>query len=73
MAKLPRISGMEAVRAFNKAGWFVARQTGSHIIMVKPGSKITLSVPRHRELDRGTLRKLIKLAGLTVDEFVELL
>ncbi len=72
MAKLPRISGIEAVKAFNKAGWFVARQTG-HIIMVKPGSKVTLSVPRHKELDRGTLRKLIKLAGLTVDEFVELL
>ena len=72
MAKLPIISGMEAVKAFNKAGWFVARQTG-HTIMVKPSSKVTLSVPRHKELDRGTLRKLIKLAGLTVDEFVELL
>lgn len=72
MAKLPRISGMEAVKAFNKAGWFVARQTG-HIIMVKSGSTVTLSVPRHKELDRGTLRKLIKLAGLTVDEFVGLL
>jgi len=72
MAKLPRISGMEAVKAFNKAGWFVARQTG-HTIMVKSGSEVTLSVPRHKELDRGTLRKLIKLAGLTVDEFVELL
>ncbi|MFQ6056725.1 MAG: type II toxin-antitoxin system HicA family toxin [Methanosarcinales archaeon] len=71
MAKLPRISGMEAVKAFNKAGWLVARQTGSHIIMVKSGSKVTLSVPRHKELDRGTLRKLIKLAGLTVDEFIE--
>ncbi len=42
-------------------------------MMVKPGSEITLSVPRHKELDRGTLRKLIKLAGLTVDDFVELL
>jgi len=45
MAKLPRISGMEAVKAFNKAGWFVARQTG-HTIMVKPGSKVTLSVTK---------------------------
>ena len=72
MAKLPRISGMKAVKAFNKAGWFAARQTG-HTIMVKPGSEVTLSVPRHKELDRGTLRKLIKLAGLSVDEFVELL
>jgi predicted RNA binding protein YcfA (HicA-like mRNA interferase family) len=72
MAKLPGISGMEAVKAFRKAGWFMARQTG-YTIMVKPGSVVTLSVPRHKELDRGTLRKLIKLAGLTVDEFVELL
>ena len=73
MARLPRISGMKAVKAFSKDGWFVARRTGSHIIMIKPGYMVTLSVPKHRELDRGTLRKLIRLAGLTVDEFVELL
>jgi predicted RNA binding protein YcfA (HicA-like mRNA interferase family) len=73
MAKLPVISGIKAVKAFNKDGWFVARQTGSHIIMVKAGSEVTLSVPNHRQLDRGTLRKLTKLAGLTVDDFVALL
>ena len=73
MARLPRISGMKAVKTFSKDGWFMARQTGSHVIMVKSGRVVTLSVPKHRELDRGTLRKLIKLAGLTVDEFVELL
>jgi predicted RNA binding protein YcfA (HicA-like mRNA interferase family) len=73
MAKLPVISGTKTVKAFNKDGWFVARQTGSHIIMVKAGSEVTLSVPNHRQLDRGTLRKLIKLAGLTVDDFVALL
>ncbi len=73
MARLPRIAGMKAVKAFSKDGWFMARQTGSHAIMVKSGRMVTLSVPKHRELDRGTLRKLIRLAGLTVDEFVELL
>ena len=73
MTKLPVISGIKAVKVFNKDGWFVARQTGSHIIMVKTGSEVTLSVPNHRELDRGTLKKLIKLTGLTVDEFVALL
>lgn len=72
MTKLPVISGMKAVKAFSKAGWIVAR-TGSHIIMEKAGSIVTLSVPRHRELDRGTLRKLIRNAGLTVEEFVDLL
>jgi predicted RNA binding protein YcfA (HicA-like mRNA interferase family) len=73
MAKLPVISGIKAVKAFNKDGWFVARQTGSHIILIKAGSEVTLSFPSHRELDRGTMRKLIKLAGLTVDNFVALL
>lgn len=73
MAKLPRISGMKAVKAFNKSGWSVARQTGSHIIMIKNDYKVILSVPIHNELDRGTLRKLIKSAGLTVEDFVKLL
>ena len=57
MAKLPRISGIEAVKAFHKDGWFVARQTGSHIIMVKAGSKVTLSIPNHKELDRNEFSK----------------
>ncbi len=73
MVKLPRISGMKAVKAFNKSGWSVVRQTGSHIIMIKNDYKVILSVPRHKELDRGTLRKLIKSAGLTVEDFVKLL
>jgi predicted RNA binding protein YcfA (HicA-like mRNA interferase family) len=73
MSKLPVISGLKAVKAFGKAGWVMARQTGSHIILVKDNSVVTLSVPKHNEVDRGTLRKLIDTAGLTVDEFVELL
>ncbi|MFV9630908.1 MAG: type II toxin-antitoxin system HicA family toxin [Methanosarcinales archaeon] len=64
---------MKAVKAFNKSGWSVVRQTGSHIIMIKNDYKVILSVPRHKELDRGTLRKLIKSAGLTVEDFVKLL
>jgi predicted RNA binding protein YcfA (HicA-like mRNA interferase family) len=48
----------------------VARQKGSHIIMVKPGQMATLSVPDHREVAKGTLRSLIRAAGLTIDEFI---
>lgn len=73
MVKLPVISGIKAVKAFRKAGWVVSRQTGRHIIMEKTGSKITLSVPDHKTIKRGTLRSLIKDAGLTVEEFIELL
>ncbi len=73
MPALPVISGADAVKAFNQAGWVAVRQRGSHIIMVKEGSMASLSVPDHRELARGTLRSLIRDAGLTVGEFIELL
>jgi predicted RNA binding protein YcfA (HicA-like mRNA interferase family) len=64
------MSGREVVRAFEKFGWRIARP-GSHIIMVKPGARATLSVPDHKEIARGTLRSLVRAAGLTVEEFVQ--
>jgi predicted RNA binding protein YcfA (HicA-like mRNA interferase family) len=62
------MSGREVVRAFEKFGWHVARP-GNHIILVKEGARATLSVPDHKEVARGTLRSLIRLAGLTPEEF----
>lgn len=75
MPKLPVVSGDKAVKAFSKAGWIPARQKGSHVIMVKENSMVTLSVPVHKgkPVKRGTLRELIRDAGFTVEEFVELL
>lgn len=67
---LPTLSGSQTVRAFERLGWSVARQTGSHIIMVKSGERTTLSVPDHRTVAKGTLRSLIRAAGVTVAEFV---
>ena len=71
MPSLPILSGRETVRAFEQLGWQVARKRGSHIIMVRDGSIASLSVPDHREVARGTLRSLIRSAGLTVEEFVK--
>ena len=65
------MSGREVVRVFEIFGWQVVRQRGSHIILVKEGSRATLSVPDHKEVARGTLRSLIRAAGHTVEEFVE--
>jgi predicted RNA binding protein YcfA (HicA-like mRNA interferase family) len=73
MTKLPLISGMDAIKAFPKAGWIPHRQVGSHVVLRKEGSKVTLSVPKHKELKPGHLRHLIKSAGLTVEEFERLL
>ena len=70
MAALPLLSGREAVRTFETLGWEVARQRGSHIILIKAGHPATLSVPDHRELARGTLRVLIRRAGVTVEQFL---
>ncbi len=70
MPPLPSLSGREVVRVFESFGWEVARQRGSHIVLVKDGSLATLSVPDHRPLARGTLRSLIRSADLTVSEFV---
>ncbi len=67
---LPVLSGIEVVRIFESFGWEVVRQVGSHMIMVKEGEIVTLSVPNHREVAKGTLRSLIRNAGLTVGEFV---
>ncbi len=73
MPKLPVISGAKAIKAFSRAGWRVARQKGSHVQMVKEGHEAILTVPIHSELRHGTLRGLIRDAGLTVEEFVDLL
>jgi predicted RNA binding protein YcfA (HicA-like mRNA interferase family) len=73
MPKLPHISGQEAVQAFEKAGWEVARQRGSHVVLIKPGSIYTLSIPLHRALGPGLLREQIRKAELTIEEFIDLL
>lgn len=73
MPDLPVISGRQARRAFEKAGWRFDRQNGSHMILERPGAPGLLSIPDHRELRSGLLRGLIRDAGLTVEEFKALL
>jgi predicted RNA binding protein YcfA (HicA-like mRNA interferase family) len=73
MSKLGNISGKEAVKAFSKAGWRTMGQVGSHLVMTKPDQKANLSIPQHKELSVGTLRALIRAAGMSVDEFLQLI
>jgi len=73
MAVLPALSGREVVKVFQENGWHIARQQGSHIILVKDRHVATLSVPDHREVAKGTLRSLIRASGLTPDQFISLL
>ena len=74
MAKLPVVSGRQAVRAFERDGWRVVRRAKSrHIILKKEGMVTTLSIPEHKILDRGLLRSLIRDAYISIEKFNELL
>lgn len=73
MSKLPVISGADCVRALGKIGFAVHRQRGSHITMVRKDPPSQATIPNHKELDRGTLRAIIRQTGLAVEEFVALL
>lgn len=70
MGRLGNISGKEAAKAFQKAGWNPVGQVGSHLVLTKQGMRVNLSIPQHKELSVGTLRSLIRYSGLTVEEFL---
>jgi predicted RNA binding protein YcfA (HicA-like mRNA interferase family) len=69
MATLPTLSGRDVVKVCAKEGWEMVLQRGSHMILIKEGQMITLSVPDHKEVAKGTLRSLIRSSGLTAEEF----
>ena len=73
MSGLPRISGRDCVKALGKIGFYLKRQHGSHMILRRDNPFAQVVVPDHKELDRGTLRAIIRQAELGVSEFVRLL
>ncbi len=73
MSKLPVVSGKDAVKIFQKMGYQFDHQTGSHVILRQTFPPFRrLTIPNHKEIAKGTLRSLIREAGLTVDQFVDL-
>lgn len=73
--KLPVVSGEKVIKVLLKSGFVKVRQRGSHIRLEKIASDdiIKVTVPLHDPLKKGTLSRIIKEAGLTNDEFVNLL
>jgi predicted RNA binding protein YcfA (HicA-like mRNA interferase family) len=74
--RLPVVSGREVVAALGKAGFVLDRIVGSHHVLKHPeDARRTVTVPVHagKDLKRGTLRSIIRQAGLTVEEFTSLL
>jgi predicted RNA binding protein YcfA (HicA-like mRNA interferase family) len=70
LSKLPLLSWREVVKALARAGFQVARQKGSHLILVKDDAAVP--VPKHEEIKRGLLLEIIAEAGLTREEFLQL-
>ena len=69
---LPQLSGAEVVRALGRAGFEQVSQRGSHLKVRHPDGRMAI-VPLHRELAPGTLRSILRQAGLSADQLGELL
>ena len=69
--KLPIISGTEVIKRLKRAGFIATRQKGSHVRLEKyyKSEIIKITVPLHAEMKKGTLSRIIKDAGLTLEEF----
>lgn len=66
MPKLPGINHLNAVKAFEKAGFRVIRQ-GKHVVMSDGVRFIT--IPRHKPVNACTMAGIVRDAGLTIEEF----
>jgi predicted RNA binding protein YcfA (HicA-like mRNA interferase family) len=73
MTKLPRISGRDCVAVLLKQGFQLKRQHGSHMILRRDKPFAQVVVPEHSELDTGTLRSILRQAGISPEEFLSLL
>jgi predicted RNA binding protein YcfA (HicA-like mRNA interferase family) len=71
LSKLPLLSWREVVKALAKVGFQVARQKGSHLILIK--NEYIVPVPKHKEIKKGLLMEIIAEAGLTREEFLKIL
>ncbi|MFY7998027.1 MAG: type II toxin-antitoxin system HicA family toxin [Candidatus Kapaibacteriota bacterium] len=70
---LPVVSGKELIRVIEKCGWQIRRQTGSHVLLYKPDSGVTLPVPNHKTVSKGTLHAILKDADITIQTLRKLL
>ena len=75
MTKVPSLSYERIVRAFQRAGWIVVRQRGSHIRLQKrlPDKTLKIIIPAHRPVKRSTLAHILKQAEISVEEFLSIL
>lgn len=73
MSKIPSFKPREVIKKFEKAGYTIDRQKGSHLILYNSSQQKRLTIPMHvRDLPKGTLLAIVKQSGLTREEFLKL-
>ena len=73
MSMLPQVSGADVVRTLRKLGFTIRRQHGSHIILRRDDPFAQTVVPEHRQIDRGTLRAILRQSGITAEDLTKML
>lgn len=73
MPKLPVVSARDCIDALMKIGFYISRQRGSHITLHRDNPPRRITIPNHREIKPGTLTRILNDAGLTTQEFMDLL
>jgi predicted RNA binding protein YcfA (HicA-like mRNA interferase family) len=75
LTKVPSLNYPEVIAAFERAGWRVVRQKGSHIRVERSteAGTLKLTIPAHKPIKRSTLAKILKDAEFELDEFIRLL
>ncbi|HLC33082.1 MAG TPA: type II toxin-antitoxin system HicA family toxin [Candidatus Nanoarchaeia archaeon] len=71
--KLPRVSGIDVVKVLTKRGFYIRHRVGSHVVLRRDTPFAQTVVPQHHELDKGTLRAILKQTGFSLEDFGELL
>lgn len=69
MSKLRIISGKQCIKTLEKFGYVIYRQRGSHVTLVRKDPPSQTTVPIHKELDKGTLRAILRQTGISVEDF----
>ncbi len=71
--KLPQISGEVCIKALKRAGFYIDRQKGSHVILFRDNPKTRVVIPAHRVLKKGTLHRILLDANLKLEDFLKFL
>ena len=70
--KLPVVSGQQVVSVLKKIGYYIRKQRGSHIRLYHQ-TRLPVTVPNHKEIDRGTLKSILRTVNISTEEFKNLL